>query len=72
MKLPEKLEKKRDELNTQDDWPFTSVFDQGFNACAEELLPLLKEFMSHYEQRKITNGFHDLLAAKIIRKLGKL
>lgn len=37
----------------------------------DEHKELLKEFLDHYESRKITNGFHDLLAKKIKKLMEK-
>jgi len=36
-----------------------------------ELRALLNEFLDHYNSRKITNGFHDLLAVKVEKTLKK-
>jgi len=88
MKLPKKLQEKMDEMSFEfvskqiiepaylllerNGATESRAYRVGFNACAAELLPLLKEFLAHYNKRQITNGYHDLLAAKIERKLGKL
>lgn len=41
----------------------------------DALLDLSKEFLKHHDERKITNGWHDLLAKKtktVLQQLGEL
>lgn len=74
MKLPDKLEKKRDELAKEHENEVNSTgyyerveedFAAGFNACAEELLPLLKKSLEEFEYYEI-----DFMVYQIKQKLG--
>ncbi len=49
----------------EDYWERETDLHMIEKSAADKLARLLEKFLDHYDNRKITNGFHDLLAKEV-------